>query len=80
MYHFCYSGRVRFVLGAFHSDSTQRLGIAFCDYAITEMGFIFREQPIRDYGIDAQIEIYDNDYATGNLIAAQIKTGLSYFH
>ena len=43
------------------------------------MGLIFREQPISDFGIDAQFEIKDTGNATGRLIAAQIKTGPSYF-
>lgn len=43
------------------------------------MGMIFREQPVDDYGIDAQIEIVENKCATGKLIAVQIKSGNSYF-
>lgn len=42
--------------------------------------WVFREQTKNDFGIDAYIEIIDeNKSATGRLIAAQIKCGESYF-
>jgi hypothetical protein len=43
-------------MGIFHNDQIDRIGISHCENAITKIGLIFREQPIRDYGIDAQIE------------------------
>ena len=43
------------------------------------MGWIFREQPTADYGIDAQIEICEGGRPTGRLIAVQIKSGSSWF-
>ena len=42
-----------------------------------DFGWIFREQPTSDYGIDAHIEITDGE-PTGKLIALQIKSGPSY--
>ena len=42
-------------------------------------GYIFREQPISDYGIDAQIELIDEETVTGKLVALQIKSGASWF-
>lgn len=45
---------------------------------VKEFNWIFREQPIDDFGIDAQIEIVENNYPTGKLIALQIKSGKSY--
>lgn len=59
--------------------NTERLGIAFLDYFFAENGWIFREQPTIDYGIDAQIEIFENQYPSGKLIAIQSKSGLSFF-
>jgi tetratricopeptide (TPR) repeat protein len=59
--------------------NTERLGIAFLDYFFAENGWIFREQPTLDYGIDAQIEIFENQYPSGKLIAIQSKSGLSFF-
>lgn len=63
-----------------HSAKQDRKGIAAVQQIIVS-GFewIFREQPTDDYGIDAQIEIVEDDAATGELLAAQIKTGPSYF-
>lgn len=64
----------------FHTDQVDRIGISHCEKLITQLGLIFREQPIRDYGIDAQIEtINEHEYASGKLVAVQIKTGPSYF-
>jgi hypothetical protein len=45
----------------------------------TEFGWIFREQPILDFGIDAFVEICENNRPTGQLIALQIKGGNSVF-
>jgi hypothetical protein len=45
-----------------------------------EFGWLFREQPYSDHGIDAQIEELDiEERPTGKLVALQIKTGSSYF-
>jgi hypothetical protein len=43
-----------------------------------EFHWLFREQPVSDFGIDAHIEIVKNGEATGRLIAVQIKSGDSY--
>ncbi len=49
------------------------------EQAVLEAGHIFRDQQVSDFGIDVHIEIKDGAIATGRLIAAQIKTGSSYF-
>lgn len=70
------------------SDQTGRMGVAIAELAVLRLGWIFREQPIDDQGIDAHFE--DADYrelatgsverrGTGRLIAAQIKGGSSWF-
>jgi hypothetical protein len=56
-----------------------RIGIAKLDVFFSNFGWLFREQPIHDYGIDAQVEIVVGDQPTGNLIAIQVKSGKSYF-
>lgn len=57
-----------------------RKGIAAVQQIITyDFEWIFREQPTDDYGIDAQIEVVQDEVATGELLAAQIKAGPSYF-
>lgn len=63
-----------------HSAKQDRKGVAAVQQIITsDLEWIFREQPTDDYGIDAQIEVVEDDEATGELLAAQIKTGPSYF-
>lgn len=61
------------------TEQTNRLGVNIMEQRVLESGHILREQPISDSGIDLQIEIKDGTNATGRLIAAQIKSGASYF-
>ncbi len=58
---------------------TERLGVSRLDYFFSENGWLFREQTLHDYGIDAQVEIVEHGKPTGELIAMQIKSGASYF-
>lgn len=58
---------------------TERLGVSKLDYFFSENGWIFREQTTHDYGIDAHVEIVEDERPTGKLIALQIKTGRSFF-
>jgi hypothetical protein len=62
-------------------ENTERIGVYAVGLEIeTKLGWIFREQPISDYGIDAHIEIVDERREpTGGLIGLQIKSGKSYF-
>jgi hypothetical protein len=60
-------------------SQTGRIGVAAIQLIFQRLGWIFREQTIEDYGIDAHVEIVDNSIATGELIAVQIKSGDSYF-
>jgi hypothetical protein len=46
---------------------------------LRELKWIFREQPISDWGIDAQVEVTNRDGPTGRLLALQIKSGKSFF-
>lgn len=63
-----------------NTDQTGRLGIAAVQLTFERMGWIFREQPTSDFGIDAQAEKRsDSGEGTGKLIALQIKSGASYF-
>jgi hypothetical protein len=59
--------------------ATERIGINAVEGLILDLGWIFREQPIVDMGIDAQVERADDGHPTGKLIALQIKTGPSHF-
>jgi hypothetical protein len=36
---------------------TGRIGVSATQFFFEKLGFIFREQPIEDYGIDAQVTI-----------------------
>lgn len=58
---------------------TERLGVAAADYFFSQQGWLFREQPTHDYGIDAHIEIVVDEKPTGKLVALQIKSGKSFF-
>lgn len=45
-----------------------------------ELNWLFREQPMLDYGIDAQAEVVtDDELVTGRFLGLQIKGGDSYF-
>jgi hypothetical protein len=47
---------------------------------LKEFGWLFREQAVSDYGIDAHVEEVDSDNKpTGKLVALQIKSGPSFF-
>lgn len=61
------------------TDTIERIGVSKCNVKFEELGFIFREQKVADYGIDAIIETRNENYLSGKLIAVQIKSGDSYF-
>lgn len=61
-------------------DPTERIGIH--QVALTflqKFGWIEREQPISDFGIDMHVEIVEDGVPTGQVFALQIKSGPSYF-
>jgi hypothetical protein len=61
------------------SYQTGREGVLAVEQKVhKDLGWICRVQQ-EDFGIDAQIEVVANEKATGKIIAAQIKSGLSYF-
>ncbi|MEM7773345.1 MAG: DUF4365 domain-containing protein [Cyanobacteria bacterium P01_A01_bin.37] len=61
------------------SSRTGRIGVAGTQLTFEKLGWIFREQPIEDYGIDAHVEVVRDGTPTGKLIALQIKCGTSWF-
>lgn len=62
-------------------NKTERLGVIETDRIFTEdIGWIFREQPIIDVGLDAIIEEVNNNEPTGKFLALQIKTGEGNFY
>lgn len=59
---------------------TERIGAnATESIALQALGWIFREQPISDMGIDAHLESVEKNNPTGKLLGVQIKTGESHF-
>ncbi len=62
-----------------YTEDIGRQGVHKCGLIFAELGFIFREQTISDYGIDAIIETRNKDYLSGKMIAVQIKSGDSFF-
>lgn len=62
------------------SANTDRIGVYGVGQIVqSDLAWIFREQVTSDYGIDAQLEVVDGKNVTGKLIAAQIKSGPSWF-
>ena len=59
--------------------SLSREGVYKIAAIFEKIGFVFREQPIEDYGIDAIIEERGEKYLTGKMLGVQIKCGSSYF-
>lgn len=62
-----------------NKSEVERQGIYKSGLIFEKLGFIFREQTVCDYGIDAIIEEKGDNYPSGKLIAVQIKSGDSYF-
>ena len=52
--------------------------MAIAATAFERAGFAFRRQDI-DFGIDAVVEMIDEESATGRLVAVQVKSGPAYF-
>lgn len=61
------------------ANTTERMGVSYCEYRAARMGWMFREQPVDDIGIDAHMELTDKDGKAKQLLAIQIKSGVSYF-
>lgn len=57
-----------------------RTAINYLERCIIDLGWMWREQPILDKGIDGVIEICDDSKPTGKLLAVQSKGGESYFY
>jgi len=63
-----------------HYTPTEDLGVAAVKLiAAKEFGWIAREQPTADYGVDAHLEVVKDGKPTGRLLGVQIKSGKSYF-
>lgn len=61
--------------------NTERIGVIETDRIVTkDLGWIFREQPIVDVGIDAIIEEVEEGNPKGKFMAVQIKSGVHNFH
>ncbi|WP_292420261.1 DUF4365 domain-containing protein [Mesorhizobium sp.] len=61
-------------------DAVSQSGVGWLHFAVTSrLGWIFREQPSQDKGVDAHIEEVVEGRATGRLIGLQIKSGMSWF-
>lgn len=61
------------------TDNTGRMGVNAVEAIFLDMNWIFRDQPVSDYGVDAHVEIVEEGGPTGQLIALQIKSGPSWF-
>jgi uncharacterized protein DUF4365 len=62
------------------SAKVASIGVTRTKLTIEErLGWLFREQPTEDYGIDAHAEVVDKEMVRGRLLALQVKSGLSWF-
>lgn len=63
------------------STEIERLGVNAVEKAVIGLHWLFREQAVADYGIDAHAEVVDpGGEVTGKLLAIQIKSGrIGYF-
>jgi hypothetical protein len=59
---------------------TERSGINAVASIVNDVRCIWRETPLRDVGIDGQVEyVTPAGAATGRLVLVQVKSGASYF-
>lgn len=61
-------------------EDCERIGVLECGVAFQKIGFMFREQPIGDYGIDAIIETRDEMGSGANWVSCHIALFLSFLH
>jgi tetratricopeptide (TPR) repeat protein len=57
-----------------------REGVRAVDAGVSRLGLVWRENRDVDFGIDGTIELVTARRATGRLVAAQVKSGPSYFN
>lgn len=63
------------------SAKTGSIGVTRTQLAVQEeLGWLFREQPTEDFGIDAHVEVVDGTSVRGRLLGLQIKSGESFFN
>lgn len=66
-------------IGASFGPDVERMGTAAAQLVFAGWGWMFREQPIGDFGIDAHVEPrVAKNRMSGRLIALQFKSGRSY--
>lgn len=58
---------------------TDRMGVTAAGLVFAAWGWLYREQPIEDYGIDAHVEPVHPQEPPRQLLALQIKSGPSFF-
>jgi hypothetical protein len=59
--------------------AAERIGVGMAEVEFSKWGWMFREQSVLDFGIDAHVEPHSAGVASGQLIALQIKSGRSFF-
>lgn len=61
------------------TETISRLGIAKVAEVCAKKKWFCRELPVQDVGIDMMIEMINEQHECVNMIALQVKTGVSYF-
>ncbi|MFE0147848.1 DUF4365 domain-containing protein [Nonomuraea sp. NPDC059007] len=63
------------------SVHVERAGVAALAMAAHErLGWLCREQPVNDFGVDAILELVENGRTAGRLLGTQVKSGQSWFN
>lgn len=64
------------------TQQTEREGVLHAATVFNGYGWLFREQFVHDYGIDAHVELVrpGEGYPSGSILALQIKSGMSFFN
>lgn len=58
---------------------TERRGIVLTEELFLSFPWIFRDQPVLDFGLDAEVEVCEGAQPTARLLKLQIKSGPSWF-
>lgn len=61
------------------ANKNERIGVNHCAEIAERNNWMFREQPVNDIGIDAHMEFIEESGKPKQLLALQIKSGVSWF-
>ena len=59
------------------ANETEQMGVSYCSWIAARNKWLFRNQPVNDIGIDAHMEFIEETGKPKQLLALQIKSGIS---